>query len=54
MRARPAIVGFAIGCGLGATNEMAIGLRSLALPAALALLAVGMGWSANLEGDRDS
>ena len=33
MRGRPAIVGFAIGCGLGAACEVAIGLRFLALPA---------------------
>src|ERR1700748_2173015 len=43
MRTWPAIVGFAIGCGLGATCEAAIGLRSLALPVGLALLAVAMG-----------
>jgi uncharacterized membrane protein YoaK (UPF0700 family) len=47
MRTWPAIVGFAIGCGLGATCEAAIGLRSLALPAGLALIAVAM--STNLE-----
>jgi hypothetical protein len=39
----PAIVGFAIGCGLGATCEAAIGLTSLALPVGLAVLAVAMG-----------
>jgi uncharacterized membrane protein YoaK (UPF0700 family) len=50
MRTWPAIVGFAIGCGVGATCEAAIGLRSLALPAGLALLAVAM--STNLEGDQ--
>ena len=49
MRTWPAIVGFAVGCGLGATCEAAIGLRSLALPAGLALLAVAM--SANPRGD---
>jgi uncharacterized membrane protein YoaK (UPF0700 family) len=54
MRTWPAIVGFAIGCGLGATCEAAIGLRSLALPAGLALLAVAMGMTANLEGGRGS
>lgn len=54
MRTLPAIVGFAIGCGLGATCEAAIGLRSLALPAGLALLAVAMGMTANLEGGRGS
>src|SRR6266404_9442069 len=50
MRTLPAIVGFAVGCGLGATCEAAIGLRSLALPAGLALLAVAM--SANPRGDQ--
>jgi uncharacterized membrane protein YoaK (UPF0700 family) len=50
MRTWPAIVGFAIGCGLGATCEAAIGLRSLALPAGLALLAVAM--STNPRGDQ--
>lgn len=43
VRTWPAIVGFAVGCGLGATCEAAIGLKSLALPAGLALLAVAMG-----------
>jgi uncharacterized membrane protein YoaK (UPF0700 family) len=51
MRTWPAIVGFAIGCGVGATCEAAIGLRSLALPVGLALLAVAM--STNLEGGQD-
>jgi uncharacterized membrane protein YoaK (UPF0700 family) len=54
MRTWPAIVGFAIGCGLGATCEAAIGLRSLALPTGLALLAVAMGMTANLEEGRGS
>src|ERR1700687_3783347 len=54
MRTWPAIVGFAIGCGLGATCEAAIGLRSLALPAGLALLAVAMGVTAYLEGGQGS
>lgn len=49
MRTWPAIVGFAIGCGAGATCEAAIGLWSLAFPTGLALLAVAM--SANLEGN---
>jgi hypothetical protein len=53
MRTWPAIVGFAVGCGLGATCETAIGLRSLALPAGLALLAVTMGTTAKIEGDQD-
>src|SRR5882757_7035035 len=45
----PAIVGFAIGCGLGATCEAATGLTSLALPVGLAVLAVAMGTNANTE-----
>ena len=39
----PSIVGFAVGCGLGATCEGVIGLRSLALPLVLAVFAVAMG-----------
>jgi CheY-like chemotaxis protein len=39
---------------LGATCEATIGLRSLALPAGLALLAVAMGMTANIEGGRGS
>jgi uncharacterized membrane protein YoaK (UPF0700 family) len=39
----PVIVGFTIGCGLGAAFEAAAGLWSLALPAGLALLAVLVG-----------
>jgi uncharacterized membrane protein YoaK (UPF0700 family) len=39
----PAIVGFAVGCGLGATSEAAFGLLSLALPVGLALLALAIG-----------
>jgi uncharacterized membrane protein YoaK (UPF0700 family) len=50
MRTWPAIVGFAVGCGAGAICEAAIGLRSLAFPAGLSLLAVAM--STNLEGDQ--
>jgi uncharacterized membrane protein YoaK (UPF0700 family) len=53
MRTWPAIIGFAVGCGVGAASEAAIGLRSLALPTVLALLAVAMGMSANLEGGHD-
>jgi uncharacterized membrane protein YoaK (UPF0700 family) len=49
----PAIVGFAIGCGLGAACEAAIGLMSLALPVGLAALAVAMGMTANIEGGED-
>jgi len=36
----PAIVGFAVGCGLGASSEAVFGLLSLALPVGLALLAL--------------
>ncbi len=35
----PVIVGFAVGCGLGAACEGAFGLRSLALPIGLAVVA---------------
>jgi uncharacterized membrane protein YoaK (UPF0700 family) len=45
----PAVVGFALGCGLGAAGEAALGLWSLALPAGLALLALAMGFSAKLD-----
>jgi uncharacterized membrane protein YoaK (UPF0700 family) len=54
MRTWPAIIGFAVGCGLGAACEAAIGLRSLALPTGLALLALAMGLAANLEGGQGS
>jgi uncharacterized membrane protein YoaK (UPF0700 family) len=49
----PVIVGFAIGCGLGATCEAAIGLTSLALPVGLAVLAVAMGMNAIIEKAQD-
>ena len=39
----PAVLGFAVGCTLGAACEMLVGLRSLALPAGLALLALALG-----------
>ena len=38
----PAVVGFALGCTLGAFCEMLIGLRSLALPAGLAFVALAL------------
>src|SRR5215471_3039288 len=41
----PAITGFLFGCGLGAGCESAFGLRSLVLPAGLALLALALGTS---------
>jgi uncharacterized membrane protein YoaK (UPF0700 family) len=51
-RTLPAILGFAVGCGLGAVYEVAIGLRSLSLPAGLALLAFAMGFAAAPDGRR--
>jgi uncharacterized membrane protein YoaK (UPF0700 family) len=48
----PAIVGFAIGCGLGAACETAVGLMSLTLPVGLAVLAVALG-KATVEGGAD-
>jgi hypothetical protein len=48
-RTLPAIAGFALGCGLGAAGEAALGLWSLALPAGLALLAFALGCSAKLD-----
>jgi uncharacterized membrane protein YoaK (UPF0700 family) len=47
----PAVVGFALGCGLGALCEAAIGLWSLALPAGFALLALALGCSVGVAGD---
>jgi uncharacterized membrane protein YoaK (UPF0700 family) len=41
----PAILGFAIGCGLGAACQRIVGLWSLTLPGGLALLAFLMGIS---------
>jgi len=43
MHTLPAIVGFTIGCVFGAAFEATAGLRSLALPTALALLALAIG-----------
>ena len=48
----PAIVGFTVGCGLGAACEAAVGLWSSALFAGLALLALVMGVAATLDGGR--
>ena len=42
-RAGPVLLGFIIGCALGAVTEGAYGLRALCLPATLALLALLMG-----------
>jgi uncharacterized membrane protein YoaK (UPF0700 family) len=49
-----AILGFAVGCGLGAACEAAIGLTALALPTGLALLALAMGLAANRDGGQGS
>jgi uncharacterized membrane protein YoaK (UPF0700 family) len=45
MRTLPTILGFAVGCGLGAASETAVGLRSLALPTGLALIAFFIGFA---------
>ena len=45
-RTWPAIVGFVLGCGLGAPCQAAAGLWSLAVPASLALLALALGFDA--------
>lgn len=50
MRILPVIVGFILGCALGAAAENAYGLRALALPTALALLALLMGLRASARG----
>jgi uncharacterized membrane protein YoaK (UPF0700 family) len=42
-RTWPAIAGFAIGCGIGAASEAALGMWSLILPACLALIALAIG-----------
>src|SRR6266446_3812322 len=44
----PAIIGFAVGCSLGAAGEAAFDLWSLALPIGLALLALAIGLAARL------
>jgi uncharacterized membrane protein YoaK (UPF0700 family) len=49
MHTLPVIVGFTIGCVLGAAFEAAAGLWSLALPTALALLAFTMGLADRLR-----
>jgi uncharacterized membrane protein YoaK (UPF0700 family) len=50
----PAILGFAAGCGVGAACDATFGLRALALPTGLALLAFAMGRAANLDGEQGS
>jgi uncharacterized membrane protein YoaK (UPF0700 family) len=49
MHTLPVIVGFTIGCGIGAAFEATAGLWSLALPAGLALLAFAMGLMSSLR-----
>jgi uncharacterized membrane protein YoaK (UPF0700 family) len=44
-RTLPQILAFTVGCGLGAAYETAIGLRSLALPTSLALIAFAVGFA---------
>jgi uncharacterized membrane protein YoaK (UPF0700 family) len=48
------IVGFAVGCRLGAAGEAALGLWSLVPPAGLALLAFAMGFAAEPAEERAS
>jgi uncharacterized membrane protein YoaK (UPF0700 family) len=45
----PAIIAFAIGCGLGAGCEIIIGLWALALPTCLAFLALVIGLASKLK-----
>lgn len=45
-----AMLGFAVGCGLGAVTEMAAGLWALALPTGLALVALVMALAVRLDG----
>jgi uncharacterized membrane protein YoaK (UPF0700 family) len=54
MRTWPAILGFAVGCGLGAGSEAAVGLRSLALPTGLALLALLTALASDFDGRQES
>ncbi|HEX3399452.1 MAG TPA: YoaK family protein [Acetobacteraceae bacterium] len=47
----PVVIGFAVGCALGAAGEAAVGLWSLMLPTALALFSciIGMGRGADIR-----
>jgi uncharacterized membrane protein YoaK (UPF0700 family) len=49
-RTLPVIIGFAVGCGIGAACEAAFGLRALALPVGLAMLAFAMGFAVEADG----
>jgi uncharacterized membrane protein YoaK (UPF0700 family) len=51
VRTLPVIMGFAIGCGLGAVCEAAFDLWSLAVPVGLATLAFVTGFAAEPAGD---
>jgi uncharacterized membrane protein YoaK (UPF0700 family) len=51
-RTLPVIIGFAVGCGIGAACEAAVGLRSLVLPAGLALFAFALGFAIKPVADR--
>lgn len=42
-RTLPVIVGFALGCGIGAVCEQNVGLMALALPTTLAAIALALG-----------
>jgi len=46
IRILPVIIGFAAGCAIGGVAEASFGMRALALPTALALLACGLTFSA--------
>jgi uncharacterized membrane protein YoaK (UPF0700 family) len=48
-RTLPVLLGFALGCDLGATSESVAGLWSLALPAGLALVAFAIGLAQQLR-----
>lgn len=49
MRTLSVMAGFAVGAGIGAASEATFGLRSLALPTCLALLAFAMGRTESQE-----
>ena len=53
-RTLPVIIGFTVGCGVGAMCEAAIGLRSLVLPVGLALFAFALGFAIKPVAERAS